>query len=149
MKFIENNLVFKNKLKKLNKPSMIVIHHAAHNSATVLDIHRWHLENGWSRFGYHFLVTKDGKIYRGRPENTIGVHCKGYITSSLGICMQGNYDVEIICEIQFHTLIELCQYLCDKYSISTIKDHRELKTTNCPGLNFPLGEVSNKRVIRT
>jgi len=123
---------------------MIVIHHAAHSSATVLDIHRWHLENGWSESYYHFLVTKDGKVHRGRPENAIGAHLKGYNTRSLGICLQGNYDVEKVSEIGFKFLIELCQYLCDKYNISTIKDHRELKATNCPGLSFPLDEVSNK-----
>ncbi|WP_242939132.1 peptidoglycan recognition protein family protein [Tepidibacter formicigenes] len=32
-------------------------------------------------------------------------------------------------------------YLCNKYNISTIKGHRELKSTSCPGLNFPLMEV--------
>lgn len=144
MKIIENNLEFRNKLKKLNKLSMIVIHHATHSSATVSDIHRWHLENGWSGFGYHFLITKDGKIYKGRPENTIGAHAKGYNNISLGICMQGNYDVEKLSEIQFEAFIGLCQYLCDKYSIRTIKGHRELKATRCPGLNFPLGEVRGR-----
>ncbi len=142
MKIIETNLRFKGKLKKLNKPSIIIIHHAAHNSATVLDIHRWHLENGWSGFAYHFLVSKDGQVHRGRPENAIGAHLKDYNTMSLGICMQGDYDVENVSKVQFKALVELCQYLCDKYSISTIKGHRELKATNCPGLNFPLGEVS-------
>ncbi|MCT4606870.1 MAG: N-acetylmuramoyl-L-alanine amidase [Marinisporobacter sp.] len=87
MNIIETDLKFKNDLKKMNKPSMIVIHHAAHSSATVDDIHRWHLENGWSGFGYHFLITKDGQVHRGRPGNTIGAHCKGYNKSSLGICL--------------------------------------------------------------
>ncbi len=45
MKIIETNMKFRNKLKKLNRPSMIVIHHASHSSATVSDIHRWHLES--------------------------------------------------------------------------------------------------------
>ena len=144
MKIIVTNLKFKNKLKKLNRPSMIVIHHAAHSSATVNDIHRWHLDNGWSGFGYHFLVNKDGKVHRGRPENTIGAHLKGYNTSSLGICLQGNYDVEKISKVQFKALIDLCQYLCDKYSISTIKGHRELKATNCPGLNLSLTNFRNR-----
>ena len=46
MKTIEDNLKLRNKLKKLKEPSMIVIHHASHGSATANDIHRWHLENG-------------------------------------------------------------------------------------------------------
>ncbi|MCT4606869.1 MAG: LysM peptidoglycan-binding domain-containing protein [Marinisporobacter sp.] len=37
--------------------------------------------------------------------------------------------------------MKLCQYLCSKYSISTIKGHRELKSTSCPGQNFPLAEI--------
>jgi N-acetyl-anhydromuramyl-L-alanine amidase AmpD len=120
MKIIERKLKFKSKLKKLNSPSMIIIHHSAHSSATVKDIHRWHLENGWSGFGYHFLVTKDGQVHRGRPENAIGVHTNGYNNISLGVCMQGNYDVEKVPQIQFNALIELCKYLCNKYTISTI-----------------------------
>jgi len=50
MKIIESNLKFRKRLKKLNSPSMIIIHHAEHRSATVLDIHRWHLENGGGGF---------------------------------------------------------------------------------------------------
>ncbi|MCT4565674.1 MAG: N-acetylmuramoyl-L-alanine amidase [Maledivibacter sp.] len=144
MKIIETKLKFESKLKKLNSPSMIIIHHATHSSATVSDIHRWHLENGWSGFGYHFLVTKDGRIYRDRPENAMGAHCKGYNTSSLGVCMQENYDVEKVSEIQFEALIGLCQYLFDKYRISTIKYHRGLKANGYPGLNLSLGQVRSK-----
>ncbi len=116
---------------------MIVIHYAAHGNAAVKDIHRWHLENGWSGFGYHFLITKDGQIHRGRPENVIGAHAKSYNNISFGICMQGDYEVEK----GFKAFIRLCQYLCRKYNVSTIKDHRELKSTRCPGLNFPLIQV--------
>ncbi|MCT4618887.1 MAG: N-acetylmuramoyl-L-alanine amidase [Marinisporobacter sp.] len=144
MNIIENNLKFKNKLKKTNKLSMIVIHHAAHSRAAVDDIHKWHLANGWSGFGYHFLITKDGQIYRGRPENTIGAHCKGHNQNSLGICLQGNFEVEKVSKIQLKALIELCQYLCNKYGISTIKGHRELRATSCPGQNFPLMEIKSR-----
>jgi LysM repeat protein len=145
MNIIETYLKFKNDLKKMNKPSMIVIHHAAHSSATVDAIHRWHLEEGFRGFGYHFLITKKGQIYRGRPKNTIGAHCKGYNKSSLGICLQGNFEVEKVSKTQLEALIELCQYLCSKYSICTIKGHRELRSTSCPGQNFPLAEV--KKVV--
>ncbi|TCO68101.1 N-acetylmuramoyl-L-alanine amidase [Marinisporobacter balticus] len=143
MKIIETNLAFKDNLKKMNKPSMIVIHHAAHSSATVDDIHRWHKQEGFRGFGYHFLITKDGQVYRGRPENTIGAHCKGYNQSSLGICLQGNFEVEKVFKIQLEALMKLCQYLCNKYGIRTIKGHRELRSTSCPGQNFPLAEVKN------
>lgn len=120
-----------------------MIHHAAHRSATVDDIHRWHLQNGWSGFGYHFYITKEGKIYRGRSEGVMGSHAKGYNNVSLGICLQGNFDIENPSKNQLEILSELLKHLCDKYCISTIKGHRELKSTSCPGQNFPLTEVKN------
>ncbi|QXM05493.1 peptidoglycan recognition family protein [Crassaminicella indica] len=83
MKIIETYLKFKNDLTKMNKPSIIVIHHAAHSSATLDDNIRWYLEEGFRGFGYHFLITKKGQVYRGRPETTIGAHCKGYNKRSL------------------------------------------------------------------
>ncbi|MBF8984719.1 N-acetylmuramoyl-L-alanine amidase [Lutibacter sp. B2] len=107
MKIIETNLKFKS-LNQLRKPSMIVIHHAAHSSCTVKDVHNWHLSNGWSGFGYHFFITKDGQIYRGRSESTMGAHCKDYNNVSLGICLQGNYDKEEVSYVQIAALLKLC-----------------------------------------
>ncbi|MBF8984711.1 N-acetylmuramoyl-L-alanine amidase [Lutibacter sp. B2] len=143
MKIIETNLKFKS-LNQLRKPSMIVIHHAAHSSCTVEDVHNWHLANGWSGFGYHFFITKDGQIYRGRSEGTTGAHCKNYNKVSLGICLQGNYDKEEVSYVQIAALIKLCHYLCKKYGIGTVKGHKELKSTNCPGMKFPLVKVKEK-----
>ena len=141
MNIIETNLAFKNDLKKMEEPSMIVIHHAAHSSATVDDIHSWHKQKGWSGFGYHFLITKDGKVYRGRPENKMGAHCKGYNKESLGICMQGAFNEEYVPKIQIKSLVKLCESLCAEYSIEAIKGPRELRYTACPGHNFPLEKV--------
>ncbi|WP_293658478.1 N-acetylmuramoyl-L-alanine amidase [Anaeromicrobium sp.] len=143
MKIIETNLKFKS-LNPLLKPSIIVIHHAAYSSCTVEDVHNWHLQNGWSGFGYHFFITKDGEIYRGRPENTMGAHCKDYNKASLGICLQGNYDKKIESYIQILALIKLCYYLHKKYEIRVVKGHKELKSTNCPGVKFPLDKVKEK-----
>lgn len=51
------------------------------------------------------------------------------------------YAIEKVKEEGFKTLIGLCQYLFKKYNISTIKGHRELAPTRCPGLNFSLMEM--------
>jgi hypothetical protein len=39
---------------------------------------------------------------------------------------EGDYDVEKVSEIQSEAFIESCQYICNKYSISTIKVYVEL-----------------------
>ncbi|EKC77056.1 protein containing N-acetylmuramoyl-L-alanine amidase, family 2 domain protein, partial [human gut metagenome] len=47
--------------------------------------YRWHLANGWAGAGYHFLVRKDGTIYRLRPEDKVGAHAYGSNYNSIGV----------------------------------------------------------------
>jgi N-acetylmuramoyl-L-alanine amidase len=75
----------------------IVIHHTATTSATPEGIHKHHRDtNGWSGFGYHAYIRKDGKVYSGRPFGTQGAHCLGYNHNSIGVCFEGNFEVEPI-----------------------------------------------------
>ena len=64
MRIIESNLTFKS-LTDLGTVKRIILHHAEPSTCSIEDIHRWHLNNGWSGCGYHFLVRTDGSIYRG------------------------------------------------------------------------------------
>lgn len=137
MNIIESNLSFRT-LSYGNYPNMIVLHHAEASSCTIQDIHAWHLGRGWAGCGYHFFVRKDGRIYRGRPENAIGAHCLTVNSHSIGICAEGMYMTEQMPEIQRQAIIELCKYICNKYYFKTIYGHRELYETDCPGTNYPL-----------
>lgn len=143
MRIIETNLQF-GELNYGNTHSSIILHHSANSTMTVYDIHRCHkYENNWSGIGYHFFITKDGLIYRGRPENSIGAHCLKYNHSSLGICAQGNYMAEKMPNDQKQSIVNLCKYLCDKYNIKNINGHKELNSTDCPGTNYPLTDIKN------
>ena len=141
MNIINRNLDFKN-LDYRKKIDLIVLHHAAHSTCSVEDIHRWHLEKGWEGIGYHYFIDKKGLIFKGRPDNTIGAHCKGYNDASLGICMQGNFMVESMPEVQIKSLEWLLNKLCLQYAILVVKNHRDLKSTDCPGTNFPKLKLS-------
>ena len=140
MNIIETNLKFKN-LTYGNTHEKIVYHHAEHSTGTVYDVHQWHLNFGWSGIGYHFYVTKDGKIYRGRPENAVGAHTVGHNSTGIGICAQGSYMKENMPQAQKRALIELGIYLKNKYNINQVYGHGELNSTNCPGSKFPLKEI--------
>lgn len=142
MKIQTSELSFK-PLTKRKKTNLIVLHHAAATKCSVEDIHKWHLANGWAGFGYHFLVRKDGSIWAGRPEDTVGSHAKGYNSASIGICFEGNYETEIIPDAQKKAGLELVSYLKEKYSVKDVKGHGELMSTACPGRNFPLDEMKN------
>lgn len=143
MNIIETNLSF-GSLSYGNKPNAIVLHHAEWSKCSVEDIHRLHKNSfGWSGIGYHFFVRKDGSIYRGRPENAIGAHAKNHNTNTLGICAEGSYMRETMTEAQKRAIINLGQYLKNKYGISKVYGHKELMSTDCPGTNYPLGEIRN------
>lgn len=142
MEIIDTNLNF-GPLTKRTQTNKIILHHAAAEHCTPEDIHRWHLNNGWAGAGYHFLVTKDGKIYRLRPEDTVGAHASGSNSDSIGICAEGNYDYETMPEAQKKSLIWLINYLKNKYHITKVIGHRDVNNTSCPGKNFPFDEIVN------
>lgn len=138
MKIIESNLQFKS-LSSLGQVKRIIYHHAESTNCTIQDIHRWHLNNGWSGCGYHFFIRKDGSIYRGRPENCLGAHTSNHNTGSLGICFEGSFNKETMTEAQLKSGQELTTYLCDKYNLlkANVYRHKDFNSTDCPGANFP------------
>jgi len=144
MKIIETKFNWKGKLKPLIGFEFLVLHHADASKCFVYDIHRWHLSRGWSGIGYHFFVAKDGKVYRGRPENVMGAHVYRYNHRSLGICAEGNYDYEQMPEQQKQAIVELLVYLKKKYLNTEIVGHRNLNPTRCPGTNYPLEEIKKE-----
>ncbi len=149
MNIIDAGLQFNGAFTYGNVPNKIVLHNADASSCTIQDINEWHKNNGWIGCGYHFLVRKDGSIYKGRPENVIGAHCQGSNTGSLGICFEGAYMTETMPSIQYNAGIELINYLFNKYGTLAIYGHKELFSTDCPGTNFPLEDFKNMKVANT
>ncbi|MET7040288.1 N-acetylmuramoyl-L-alanine amidase [Clostridium botulinum] len=143
MYIINSNLKFRG-LTYDNNPKMIILHHAEASSCKVEDIHSWHLNNGWSGCGYHYFIKKDGAIYKGRPDNVIGAHCLSYNGVSIGVCMEGRFNVEGMGGVQYNSLKELTCYLQNKYNLNKIYGHRELNQTDCPGKNFPLHRIKKE-----
>ena len=116
----------------------IVIHHTASTAKeTVEQIHNFHINNnGWAGIGYHFYIRKDGTIYKGRDEKYAGAHCENYNSVSLGICLEGNFEIEKPTDSQLKSLTELLRYLTKKYGYVHIVGHNDLNATACPGKNL-------------
>lgn len=145
MEIIETNLEFRN-LEKRKLTRRVILHHAEASNCTAEDIHRWHLNRGWSGAGYHFLVRKDGTIYRLRPEDTVGAHAYGSNYDSIGICFEGKYMEEDMPEAQIKAGQELVAYLKNKYGITTVQRHKDVCATSCPGDRFPFDEIANSKI---
>ena len=143
MNIINTNLNFK-QMDTRSSTQRIILHHAAAKKCSAEDIHRWHLNNGWSGAGYHFLVRKDGTIYRLRPEDKVGAHAYGANYDSLGICFEGDYKEEIMQEEEIKAGRELVNFLKNKYGINTVQVHKNVNATNCPGDNFPFDQIANE-----
>jgi N-acetyl-anhydromuramyl-L-alanine amidase AmpD len=141
MEIIEANLQFKD-MSTRKATQRIILHHADAKNCSAEDIHRWHLNNGWSGAGYHFLVRKDGTIYRLRPEDKVGAHAYGSNYNSIGVCFEGNYMEEDMPEVQKQAGKELVAYLKNKYKISTVQKHKDVCATSCPGDKFPFDEIA-------
>lgn len=142
MYIIETNLKF-HSMTKRSSTERIILHHSACSSCTAEQIHQWHLNNGWEGAGYHFLVRKDGQIYRLRPEAFVGAHAYGSNYNSIGICAEGNFENESMSEAQKQSLKELVSYLKNKYGISKVQKHSDVNSTACPGKNYPFDEIVN------
>ena len=103
----------------------------------VNDIRRWHVGQGWSDVGYHFIVKLDGTIEKGRPISVIGAHVKGFNSNSIGVCYIGGVDEsgkpsDTRTEAQKESLDQLLTYLAYRFNapISGHNDYTGAKS--CP-----------------
>lgn len=143
MEIIEEKLEFSPKSGLRRETSMLVLHHSA-GEGSVKSLHNYHRGLGWSGVGYHFYVRRDGSVYRGRAENRVGSHTRGYNSFSIGVCAEGNFEREKMGASQAESLRELCAYIKARYPGIVVKLHRELNCTVCPGQNFPTEFILGK-----
>lgn len=134
MNVIDNKLVFNGSLKKRSKTEKIILHHSGVTvSQSVETIHGYHKNsNGWAGIGYHYYIRKDGNVYVGRSDDTVGAHATDNNTNSIGVCFEGNFEVETMNDTQKRAGQELVSHLKAKYNISKIEKHNDVAKTSCP-----------------
>jgi N-acetylmuramoyl-L-alanine amidase len=132
----------------------IVIHHSASPTRVrrgkdlipvdAAMIRQWHLGNGWSDIGYHFVILPDGTCEEGRPLYRQGAHCtaghRNFI--GIGICLVGNFsEIREVPEAQLNGLLHKIRSLMAEYPLTSadVELHREVPgaATECPGYYFP------------
>jgi len=115
-------------------------------SEKVAEITRWHVvDNGWSAIGYHFLIDRDGKYYRGRSEKMTGAFEPKVNAHALGICLIGGYGSNATDSFDKHytpeqeaTLRKMIKALQSKYpEINKVTGHNQYSSKACPGFQVP------------
>ena len=143
VEIIDAQLEFRGNFTKrdLSDVDLVVLHHSgsAMERTTIHSIHRWHLQLGWLGCGYHYVIHSDGSIFQGRALDVVGSHARGFNDRSVGICVVGDFELEYPLLCQQEALGKLLVYLInDKLggqSLS-IKRHKDVAATLCPGRNF-------------
>lgn len=126
-------------LETLENPRYIVIHHSGEIAWDVYETNEYHKSLGWKGIGYNYFIEEDGRIIEGRGMH-VGAHTKGLNSTSIGICLSGNFDLDYPSEEQIKSLYKLCIIFMNKYNtpVDKVIGHREVEgvTKSCPGCNF-------------
>lgn len=123
--------------RDLSAIKYLVVHHSAIPPDKGPEvIARYHVEKqGWPGIGYHFFIDREGRIYQTNPLEAISYHARAYNSSSVGICLAGDFTSAIPPASQIQALGHLCAYLLEKMNLGkeAIVGHQELVPTICPG----------------
>ena len=114
--------------------NLIVVHCSAtrvDRDITARDIDSFHRVRGFSSWGYHYYVRKDGSIEKMRDESEPGAHAYGHNRDSIGLCYEGGLDVngrpaDTRTAAQKRTLVALLRSLRADYPGARIVGHRDL-----------------------
>lgn len=112
-----------------NKPNKVIVHHTASSTWTYQNVLDFHINKGWLDIGYHYFIEKDGTIKRGRWEEKEGTHTIGQNTTSIGICLAGNFNTELPTKEQEQSFKNILSTL----NYKEIKPHRAFAQTDCYG----------------
>ncbi len=107
-------------------------------AARMRQIQSYHMDvKGWCDIGYHYLVSRDGQIWEGRPVTQLGSHAGGANTGNVGVALMGSHDTTPITETQIDSVASILRAVGSAYGIaidrSVVKGHRQYKDTSCPG----------------
>ena len=119
----------------MRKINLIVIHCSASRCDRDFSFKRldeYHRSLGWKGCGYHYYVTRDGRIHVGRRESEVGAHVgPKYNPHSIGICYEGGLDpkgqpADTRTEAQKRSIRHLLEDLLSRYKGAEVLGHHDL-----------------------
>ena len=126
----------------MRKINWLVIHTAATRPSMDIgrkEIDSWHRQRGFDGIGYHYVIRRDGRVEKGRPDARVGAHVAGHNRDSIGICLVGGVSENLVpennyTEAQWKALEELLHKLAQKYPEAYVRGHRDFPGVSkaCP-----------------
>lgn len=147
VEIIESNLTPNSPIRKNLICTCIIIDHTGDKYSDINDLDKKHKEEGYPMFTHHYLIKKNGYIFRGRPEEYESYIDKKFNFNVIGIMLEGNFDIEYMNIIQLNNLIKLIADISSRHShIGTnVYIHSEVnRHVTSPGRLFPCIELKNR-----
>lgn len=125
--------------RPITQVKYLVIHHTVtSHDATPDDIALLHKARGFAGIGYHFVITKDGKVWYVGDIGTARANVLNMNEQVLGISMIGDFTKYLPSDAQIVSAHKLCKFLIDVPSVPVsswdqVVGHKELQATQCPG----------------
>lgn len=116
--------------------SSIVLHHTGGGTAeTPQGIHDYHASLGWGGVGYHYLIDRQGCVWRGRPVWARGAHCRRNNAGRIGIAFMGDYSETRPSPDMIRAALNLIDDIQRVYGRLSILKHKDVpgSSTDCPG----------------
>jgi N-acetyl-anhydromuramyl-L-alanine amidase AmpD len=128
-------------LRECSTIKRIVIHHSATKTGDPLVFARWHVGHcGYPGIAYHYVVSKQGWIWKCNMLQSITYHARGANVDSVGICLVGDFSSKAPQAKQLEALdwliSEILRALPKGVKVVLHRDVKGSKTT-CPGALFP------------
>ena len=127
-------------------PNRATIHHTVTPTndsitpqARLRQIQSFHMfTNGWCDIGYNYLVSRDGRVWRGRGAKTVGAHVTNNNTGNVGISFMGTHTSTPPTAKQECSAAKLLRRLHQDYAglaltRTDVRGHRQYGGTSCPG----------------
>ena len=127
--------------RKLSEIKYLVIHHSVtSHDATPDDIALLHKARGWAGIGYHYVITKDGRVWYVGDLGTARANVKNKNELVVGICLVGDFTKHLPSDEQITSAHHLCQGLIDRIpqlpGWDAVVAHKDLQATQCPGSSW-------------
>jgi len=126
--------------RPLSAISRLVLHHSGTRGGSPESFARYHTwVRGWPGIGYHYVIARDGTVYKTNALSAISYHARGANLTGVGICLVGNFNYDEPKSEQLRAVRELIRLLKDYFTSASVIFHRDIPTshTTCPGANMP------------
>jgi N-acetylmuramoyl-L-alanine amidase len=151
MNHVSDDTRKRTKVRSVNK---IILHYLGPGSgaafttakSAVKAVTQWHMAQGWSDIGYHWVVTQNGDVAKGRPEETVGAHAYGANTGSIGILCCIGVEDKSVPEKMLEACSKVVADVAERFGVPLDRAHvighkdvpGEGGATACPGQLYPL-----------